>query len=139
MRRCEARSENEAIQRCPRSESFRRTLAGASGVITFNANGTYRVTVDVGLEELGTGGDRFHIAVTVQEDTGGGFTNISYAISSAYHRKTADKNSSSQSWMRTFNLGDDIRIRVIRTTGTATPLDIDTTANASRILIEKVD
>ncbi len=108
----------------------------AADVITFNADGVYKITVDVGCEETNnSGGNRNSIEVTVQEDTGGGFTDISYVVAGTYTRESADRFSTSQTWLRSFNSGDDIRVRVIRDSGT---MNIDTRANLSRITIERV-
>ena len=75
--------------------------------------------------------------VTVQEDTGGGYTDITYALSGGISiQGNSDRFSSSQTWIRSFDNTDKIRVRLIRDTGTT---NIDTQAGYSRITIERVN
>lgn len=110
------------------------TLSGEN--ITINNNGLYRVTLDFGYERTSqSGGARGSVEVRVQEDTGSGMVDIPYALSGSYHRESSDLFSNSQTWVRNFSLGDELRVRFYRQYGTTA---INTRAGSSRINIELI-
>ena len=74
--------------------------------------------------------------VQVQEDTGGGYTDISYAHTGSLHLELQDRFSSTQTWLRSFDATDKIRVRVREDVGMQA---VRTLAAASRVIIERVN
>ena len=109
----------------------------SSDEITFNEDGVYKVTVDFGyMEQSLSGGNGGTMEVQVQEDTGAGFTDISYARSGAVHLENMDRFGSTQTWIRSFDATDKIRIRVREDIGTQ---HLGMLAGGSRVTIERVN
>ncbi len=84
----------------------------------------------------GSGTGYSALEMTVEEDTGGGYAVIPYGKTGDGHTKFADRYSCSQSWLRSFDSGDKIRVRVVRVTATSL---MDTRVDTSQITIERVN
>ena len=116
------------------------TCSLASDVITFNKDGIYLVTVELTFNATDDMGNLLSaVDMWVEENTGAGYTTIAYANSGTYVFEVAGGGAiytTSQTWLRSFDNTDKIRVRMQRTTSTT---NLDTKANASRITIERVN
>ena len=125
------------------------TYSLASDEITFNRGGVYRVTVNIGYEtEDNTGGDGGSMLVRVQEDTGtgNGFVGFghaggptpgaSYSGFGSIHYEGMDRFGGTETWIRSFNASDKIRVRFKESTGSQ---ELGLLAGGSRITIERVN
>ncbi len=114
------------------------TYSLASDEITFDEDGVYKVSVNVQWELTDTmGSPNASVEVRVQENTGGSFVDIAYALSGNIGTETnGDKWGTQQTWIRSFDASDKIRVRLVRDTGTTS---LDTVADWSSVTIERVN
>ena len=75
----------------------------------------------------------------LQEDTGGGYSTITYAKSNAEILEFTGGGGhygTAQTWLRSFNNTDKLRVLFVRTLGST---NMDTVPDMSRITIERVN
>ena len=101
-------------------------------------NGIYKVTVVAAWERTDLMGSPYaSVEVTVQEDTGAGYGDIVYGLTGHMGQETNGNNFGCvQTWIRSFDATDKIRVRLLRDTGTTS---LDTVANWSSVTIERVN
>ena len=98
----------------------------AADVVTFNESGTYLVYGIVGTNDTNTtGGNRSTMIVQLEEDTGGGFTDVPMGAGYGYQRETTDSNGLVFA-IHTWNAGDQLRVGLRRITGST---NFETLAN----------
>ncbi len=113
------------------------TYSLASDEITFNEDGVYKVTCDIGYEtEDNTGGDGGSMLVQPQENVGAGFVDIGYSGAGSIHYEGMDRFGSTQTWIRSFNATDKIRFRFQESAGSQ---ELGLLAGGSRVTIERVN
>ncbi len=116
------------------------TYSLASSEITFNKDGIYLVTVELNFQVTNdSGGPAALVRMFVQEDTGGGWSTITYAKSNAEAFEVTGGGGhfgTTQTWLRSFNNTDKLRVRMVRVNGDT---NLDTLADGSRITIERVN
>ena len=104
----------------------------SSDQVTINNAGDYRVVVNVTIDDIDTsGGARCATEIRVQNNS----SDIPGAYLRQYHRETTE-NSSSLEFFENFSANDDIRVRLLRLSGTT---NIRTIAEGCRLLIQKID
>jgi hypothetical protein len=97
------------------------TLVGAD--MTINLSGLYEIHYDT--TNLITGGARTRTDSKLQENTGGGFSDIPGTLRSMYHRNTTtDSNSASCTIIRQFTAGDVVKVQTGRVAGPSTALTV---------------
>jgi len=110
------------------------THATDSEVITFNEDGWYEITYDIGTY-ITSGGARTSSRAKLQEDVGSGYVDVPGSQATMYNRNAANGyDSASATVMREFNAGDSIRLQAQSFNGTDTVL---TEAETVRITIKR--
>jgi hypothetical protein len=109
----------------------------ASDVVTFQADGFYRVTANAVIDITNTsGGSDSEVRVWLEEDTGSGFAAIPDAFATQHEFEiNAGGCSLSIALMRSFANGDQLRFRAQRANGTT---NIDLEQYGARLLIEHI-
>lgn len=108
--------------------------AADSEVITFNQDGWYEVTFDIGTY-VDTGSNRTSSRAKLQEDVGSGYTDIPGSQATMYNRNPANGyDSASVTILREFDAGDNIRLQAQSFNGTDT---VFTDAETARIVIKR--
>lgn len=113
------------------------TFNAGANTVEMNTTGLYKITVEVGTDDINTtGGARSTNEIRIQEDPlgAGSFTDIPGAYTNCYHRETTE-NTCSVSIIRSFTATDEVRVRLIRKSGST---NMQTEADASHILIERI-
>ena len=112
--------------------------AHTSGVITINTTGRYYIHVWASVEAVsGDGGTRGKPEITVQRDTGGGYSDIPGMLSRGYSREASSAESLHTSQIISLNSGDTIRV-IITDIITDEP-DQETVANGSGAVFMYLD
>ena len=110
----------------------------SADTVTFGQDGLYRITARFTAEGLdNTGTARAQTTLRIEEDTGGGFTDVPGALCSDYAREnnTADTSvSCSITYIGSYNNTDDIRLTVQSSTSTT----MQTVLNGSALTIELI-
>lgn len=98
------------------------SFTAGTSTITFDVAGDYEVTYSITTEAQsgGTGGaQRTNVDQWMEEDTGGGFTEIPGTRSMSYVRGSVFGAEGTQTFVRTFAVGDQIRLVADVTAGSA--------------------
>ena len=111
----------------------------AADVITINEAGTYEIRVFISIDGSDTSGNqRAQIFVTLQQDSGAGFVNMTNGRQYIYSRESTD------TWgelflIQNFSGGEDVRVQLWEENPGATSSNPDTSAaKPSRIFIRKL-
>lgn len=101
----------------------------AANEVTINKAGLYKLSVNATASNSVIRG-QFH--VIIQENKGAGYVNIPYAIAGSEMRETTAYSTSSTNLVRSFNLGDKVRVQLVLDNNVTTT----TVQNASNLAIE---
>lgn len=110
------------------------THAADSAEVTINEDGWYEVTYNVGLYTSDSNNNRGTADAKLQENTGGGFTDIPGSEGTAYLRGNGGEGNVSVTMLRQFTTGDIIKIQAQRSLGSNASL---TLPNSAGLTIKK--
>lgn len=117
-----------------RADSAYSHTAG-NAPVTIQEDGWYEITYDIGTY-ISTGANRTSSQAKLQENTGGGFTDVPGSLSYMYNRNNANGyDSASATVTRQFTAGDIIKLQAQAFNGTDTVL---TQANSVRVNVKKI-